>query len=87
VWQYKSVILATWEPEVRGCELEGSEAKLLRTYLKSKRKKGWESQAPVTHACNPSYSEGRDQEDQSFMPTWANSLRDPILKISNTKKG
>jgi hypothetical protein len=29
-------------------------------------------------ACNPSYLEGRDQEDCSLMPTWANSWKDPI---------
>jgi hypothetical protein len=38
------------------------------------------SQAPVAHACNPSYSGGRDQEDCSLKPTWANGSRDPILK-------
>jgi hypothetical protein len=27
------------------------------------------SQAPVAHACNPSYSGGRDQEDHSSKPT------------------
>jgi hypothetical protein len=41
----------------------------------------------VAHACNPSYSRGRDQEDGGSKPTWANSLRDPILKIYFTKKG
>jgi hypothetical protein len=35
---------------------------------------------------NPSYSEGRDQEDHSSKPDRANSSRDPILKIPNTKK-
>jgi hypothetical protein len=37
-------------------------------------------QAPVAHACNPSYSGGRDQEDSSLKLAWANSLQDPILK-------
>jgi hypothetical protein len=36
------------------------------------------SQALVTHACNPSYSGGRDQKDHSSKPTQANSLQDPI---------
>jgi hypothetical protein len=40
----------------------------------------------VAHACNPSYSGGRDQEDYSLKPAWANSLRDPISKISTTKR-
>jgi hypothetical protein len=40
----------------------------------------------VTHACNPSYSGGRDQEDLGSKPAWANSLQDPISKIPITKK-
>jgi hypothetical protein len=40
----------------------------------------------VAHACNPSYSTGRDQQDQGSKPTQANSLRDPILKNPITKK-
>jgi hypothetical protein len=36
---------------------------------------------PVAHACNSSYSGGRDQEDHSLKPTWANSSQDPISKI------
>jgi hypothetical protein len=28
----------------------------------------------VAHTCNPSYSGGRDQEDHSLKPAWANSL-------------
>jgi hypothetical protein len=36
--------------------------------------------APVAHACNPSFSGGRDQEDRISKPAWANSLQDPILK-------
>jgi hypothetical protein len=36
--------------------------------------------------CNPSCSEGRDQEDLSSKPAPANSLQDPISKIFNTKK-
>jgi hypothetical protein len=45
------------------------------------------SQAPVTHACNPSYSGGRDQEDYGSKSAWANSSQDPILKKPITKKG
>jgi hypothetical protein len=40
----------------------------------------------VAHACNPSYSGGRDQEDCSLKPARTNSSGDPILKISITKK-
>jgi hypothetical protein len=39
-------------------------------------------QGPVVHACNPSYSGGRDQENHGLKPAQANSSRDPIL---NTK--
>jgi hypothetical protein len=31
----------------------------------------------VAHACNPSYSEGRDQEDQISKSAQANSSQDP----------
>jgi ribosomal protein S21 len=42
----------------------------------------------VTHAYNPSYSGGRDQEDQGSKPAQANSLGDSILKKKIiTKKG
>jgi hypothetical protein len=29
---------------------------------------------PVSHTCNPSYSGGRDKEDGSSKPIWADSL-------------
>jgi hypothetical protein len=32
-------------------------------------------------------SRGRDQEDHSLKTAQANSLQDPISKITNTKKG
>jgi hypothetical protein len=41
---------------------------------------------PVAHACNPSYSGGRDQEDHSSRPAWAKSWRDPILKKPTKKR-
>jgi hypothetical protein len=44
-----------------------------------------DSQVLVTHAHNPSYLGGRDQEDCGSKPAWANSARNPILKIPNTK--
>jgi hypothetical protein len=40
----------------------------------------------VTHTYNPSYSGGRGQADHGSKPAWINSLRDPILKIQNTKR-
>jgi hypothetical protein len=42
--------------------------------------------APVAHTCNPSYSEGRDQEDRGSKPALANSLQDPISKKKKKKK-
>jgi hypothetical protein len=41
---------------------------------------------PVAHTCNPHYSVGKDKEDRSLKPAWANSSRDPILK-NHHKKG
>jgi hypothetical protein len=40
----------------------------------------------VAHACNPSYSGGRDQEDCSSKPAWANSSTGPYLKKILHKK-
>jgi hypothetical protein len=45
------------------------------------------SQALVVHACNLSYSGGRDQEDCGSKPAGANSSRDPILKKTHHKEG
>jgi hypothetical protein len=39
------------------------------------------------HTYSPSYLGGRDQEDQDLKPALENSLRDPILKILNSKQG
>jgi hypothetical protein len=44
------------------------------------------SWALVTHACKPSYSGGRNQEDGSSKPVQANSLRDAISKIAISKR-
>jgi hypothetical protein len=43
----------------------------------------------VAHACNPSYSGDRDQEDHGLMSVQANSSGDPILKKKKNhhKKG
>jgi hypothetical protein len=39
----------------------------------------------VTHACNPSYSGSRDQEDHGSKPAQVNGSQDPILKNSSQK--
>jgi hypothetical protein len=44
-------------------------------------------QPSVAHGCNPSYSEGRDQEDHGLKPAWANFSVRPYLEKPTTKKG
>jgi hypothetical protein len=44
-------------------------------------------QALVAHACNPSYSGGRDQEDPVSKPAQANSSGELISNKPITKKG
>jgi hypothetical protein len=41
----------------------------------------------VAHACNTSYLRGRDQEDHSSKPVWANISQNPISKKPFTKIG
>jgi hypothetical protein len=41
----------------------------------------------VAHACNPSYSGGRDQEDLSSKPAQGNSSVRPYLEKTHHKKG
>jgi hypothetical protein len=41
----------------------------------------------LAHAYNLSYLGGRDQEDCSLKPAWADISRDFIFKIPFTKKG
>jgi hypothetical protein len=41
----------------------------------------------VAHACNPSYSGGRDQEDHGSKSAQVNSLQDHISKKTHHKKG
>jgi hypothetical protein len=40
----------------------------------------------MAHACNPSYSGGRDQEDPSSKPAWVNSSQDTLKKKKKKKK-
>jgi hypothetical protein len=41
---------------------------------------------PVAHACNPSYSGGRDREDQRSKPALSKQFESPCLeKIPTTK--
>jgi hypothetical protein len=41
---------------------------------------------PLAHACNPTYSGRRDQEDRGSKTAQANSSRDPILKNPSQKR-
>jgi hypothetical protein len=41
----------------------------------------------VAHAYNPNYSGGRDQEDHSLKPAWANSSWDFYLEKTHNRKG
>jgi hypothetical protein len=41
----------------------------------------------VAHACNPSYSEGRDQEDHGSKPAPGKQFRRPYLKKPHHIKG
>jgi hypothetical protein len=41
---------------------------------------------PVAHACNPSYTEGRDQEDRGSKPAPATSVWDPVSKKKKSQK-
>jgi hypothetical protein len=43
-------------------------------------------QVPVAHTCNPSCLGGRDQEHRGLKPAEANSSRNPVSKIPNTKR-
>jgi hypothetical protein len=40
----------------------------------------------VAHACNPSYSGGRNKENQGSKSAQANSSQDPISKMPITKR-
>jgi hypothetical protein len=44
-------------------------------------------QSPVAHAYNPSYSEGRDEEECGSKPAQANSFMRPYLNTTHFKKG
>jgi hypothetical protein len=43
----------------------------------------------MAHACNPTHSEGRDQEDQGLKPAWAKKQKKQLKRLSKipTQKG
>jgi hypothetical protein len=58
---------------------------ILLVFLYFKSMEGW---VLVAHTCNPSYSDGSDQEDHGSKPAQANCSPDSYLKNSqHTKKG
>jgi hypothetical protein len=59
---------------------------IFRLPLQKKKRKERTSRALIAHACNPSYSGGRDQEDCGSKPAQANSFRNPISKKILRKK-
>jgi hypothetical protein len=63
------IILATQEAEIRKVKVQGQPEQIVFKTLIS-------SWSRVAHACNPSYSGARDQEDQSLKPAQANSSQD-----------
>jgi hypothetical protein len=58
-----------------------------KTNFEKKKVKKKKSQVLVAHACNPSYSGSRDQEDRGLKPAQANSSARPCLKKPFTKIG
>jgi tRNA A22 N-methylase len=81
-WWYMPVIPALRRQRQEEPQLKISLGYIVRPCLKKNKI----SQVLVAHTCNPSYTGGRDQEDRSLKPAWANSLRNPILKKPFTKK-
>jgi hypothetical protein len=70
-------------------EFEASLGYTVRFYLQKKTKtntttikKSRFSQVLMPHACNPSYSGSRDQEDYSSKPAWANKSESLSQKYS-----
>jgi hypothetical protein len=83
---------ADWEWMDQKLDREGMEAIArkhqpeLETCISSVKKKK-KSRVLVAHACNPSYSRGRDQEDRSSKPAQANKFMRPYLEKPFTKIG
>jgi hypothetical protein len=65
---------------------KGTFTKMLCDLIYMKYKTGKINWASVSHAYNPSYTVGRDEEDYSSNPAWANSSQAPISKKSSQKR-
>jgi hypothetical protein len=64
-------------------EFQGRNLFVISPFRNFKRERHW---TPVAHACNPSYSGGKNQVGCASKPAWISSLPDTILKIPFTKK-
>jgi hypothetical protein len=64
---------------------EAESLPLLKTNKQAKKKKNF-SRAPAAHACNPSYSGGRDQEDCGLKPALGKQFERPYLKKKHLYK-
>jgi hypothetical protein len=64
--------------------MDGKASKAVRSEIHSPEACG---QVLEAHACNPSYSGGRDQENCGSKPAWANSSMRTYLKKPFTKMG
>jgi hypothetical protein len=63
---------STWDDEAGGSYVQSQLGPHSKTLTQKKKAKV--EPAPVAHACNLSYSGGRDQEDRGWKPAQANSL-------------
>jgi hypothetical protein len=70
------------QKRVRGMAQVGEHLSSKDNAMSSKPRRNW---VLVAHTCNPSYSRGRDQEDQVLKPAWANNLGDPVSKSTQYK--
>jgi hypothetical protein len=68
VWWRVPVITATWEVDSGGSPVWG-QPRQNKTYLKNKIQAGH-----VVHTCNLIFSEGRNQEDCDWRPTWVSNF-------------
>jgi hypothetical protein len=61
--------------------------KLREQFYSQWHQKRTEMPGMVAHACNPTYSGGRDQEDHGSKPVQASSSQDPVSTKPIKKRG
>jgi hypothetical protein len=77
-WRYFDIGIVSVIVPFEKFEMQFSSVNLVILKMRS----GW---ALVAHACNPSYSGSRHQEDHGLRPVWENSSQAPNSKIPNNK--